>query len=50
VLKSIINNITKILKNNDKLSLIGFGAFEVEKRATRNRRDPQAGEVVAIAE
>ena len=46
VLKSIIDNIKKVLKKGDKITFIGFGSFQVAKRAARMGRNPQTGEKV----
>ena len=40
--------ITKALKKNDKVSLVGFGTFEVRKRAARTGRNPRTGETIKI--
>lgn len=40
--------ITKALKKNDKVSLVGFGTFEVRKRAARTGRNPKTGETIKI--
>ena len=40
--------ITKALKKNDKVSLVGFGTFEVRKRAARTGRNPKTGETIQI--
>lgn len=34
---------TKTLKNEDRLSLIGFGSFSISKRSARTGRNPQTG-------
>ena len=40
----------KILKkNDDKVQLVGFGTFEVSKRAAREGRNPQTGKTMKIA-
>jgi DNA-binding protein HU-beta len=36
------------LKKGDKVTLVGFGTFSVSKRAARNGRNPQTGEVIKI--
>ena len=35
--------------NGDKVSLIGFGNFEVRERAAREGKNPQTGEKIQIA-
>lgn len=47
-LDSFIDAITKTLKKGDKVTLVGFGTFSVSKRAARNGRNPQTGEVIKI--
>ncbi len=48
VLSSLTTNITKSLKKGNKVSLVGFGNFSVQKRAARNGRNPQTGESIKI--
>ena len=36
------------LSDNDKVQLVGFGTFEVGKRAERTGRNPQTGEEITI--
>ena len=45
---TMIEVITKTLKKGDKISLVGFGAFEVVKRKARMGRNPQTGEAIKI--
>ncbi len=40
--------ITKALKKGDTVTLVGFGTFSVRKRAARQGRNPQTGEVIKI--
>ena len=47
-LKSVIDGITGALKNGDKVSLVGFGTFDVSKRAARKGRNPQTGAEIQI--
>jgi len=44
----IFSSITKALKKNDKVSLVGFGTFSVSKRKARKGRNPQTGEEIKI--
>ncbi len=48
VLKSFIDVISEELKNDGKVQLVGFGTFEVSKRAAREGRNPQTGEPMQI--
>lgn len=45
---SFVDAITRTLKKGDKVTLVGFGTFSVSKRAARNGRNPQTGEVIKI--
>jgi DNA-binding protein HU-beta len=47
-LDSFVDAVTKALKKGDKVTLVGFGTFTVTKRAARNGRNPQTGEVIKI--
>ena len=40
--------ITAALKKGDKVQLIGFGTFEVRKRAAKQARNPQTGAVIKV--
>lgn len=48
-LKAFIDVVTEQLKNDDKVQLVGFGTFEVSKRAAREGRNPQTGKTMKIA-
>ena len=48
VLDSFVNAVTKTLKGGGKVTLVGFGTFSVTKRAARNGRNPQTGQVIKI--
>lgn len=41
--------ITEALADGEKVSLIGFGNFEVRERAARKGRNPQTGKEIDIA-
>lgn len=47
-LDSFVDAVTKTLKKGDKVTLVGFGTFSVSKRAARNGRNPQTGDVIKI--
>ena len=47
-LKAFIDVTTEQLKIGDKIQLVGFGTFEVAKRAAREGRNPQTGETMKI--
>lgn len=45
---ALIEIITSTLKKGDNIALVGFGSFEVRKRAARTGRNPQTGAVLKI--
>jgi DNA-binding protein HU-beta len=45
---ALIEIISTTLKKGDNLALVGFGTFEVRKRAARNGRNPSTGEAIKI--
>lgn len=47
--KAYADVVTKALKEDDKVQLVGFGTFEVSKRAERQGRNPLTGESMTIA-
>ena len=47
-LDATLDVIGKTLKKGDKVSLTGFGTFEVRKRAARTARNPQTGAAIKI--
>lgn len=48
-LKAFTEVVTEELKKGNKIQLVGFGTFEVAKRAAREGRNPQTGETMQIA-
>ena len=48
-LKASVDVVTEQLKADDKVQLVGFGTFEVSKRAAREGRNPQTGKTMKIA-
>ena len=46
---ALTETITDALKKGEKITLVGFGSFEVKKRAARKGRNPQTGEEIKIA-
>ncbi len=42
-LDAVLDSITEALQGGDKVSLTGFGTFEVRDRAARTGRNPQTG-------
>ena len=47
-MKSMFDNITRSLKMGNKVGFVGFGTFDVSKRAARTGRNPQTGEPIQI--
>jgi len=45
---ALIDIISDTLKKGDSLTLVGFGTFEVRKRAARTGRNPKTGEELKI--
>ena len=45
----VLDAITEALVNGDKVSLVGFGTFEVKERAERMGHNPQTGEAIVIS-
>lgn len=45
---AVFETIQNALAKGDKLSLIGFGTFEVRDRAARTGRNPQTGKDIQI--
>ena len=46
--KAFTDVVAKSLKKGDKVQLVGFGTFEVAKRAAREGRNPQTGKTMKI--
>ncbi len=47
-INAFVDTVTKSLKKGDKVQLVGFGSFEVRKRAARKGRNPQTKEEIKI--
>ena len=47
-LEAFIAAVKESLKKGDKVQLVGFGSFEVRKRAARKGRNPQTKEEIKI--
>ena len=48
-LEAVLSSIAKGVKKDQKVQIIGFGTFEVKKRAARQGRNPKTGEAMKIA-
>ncbi|MCY7977426.1 HU-related DNA-binding protein HupN [Bacillus inaquosorum] len=46
--EKVFDTISEALKSGEKVSIPGFGTFEVRKRAARKGRNPQTGEEIDI--
>ena len=46
---AVVSSITDALADGDKVSLVGFGTFEVRNRAARAGQNPRTGEKINIA-
>jgi DNA-binding protein HU-beta len=47
-LNAIIKSVEDTLKKGEKISLVGFGSFEVRKRKARKGMNPQTKEAIKI--
>ena len=47
-LDAFVAVVTESLKKGEKVQLVGFGSFEVRKRAARKGRNPQTKEEIKI--
>jgi len=45
---ALLDAIVESLAAGEKVSLVGFGTFEVRERAARKGRNPQTGEAITI--
>lgn len=45
---AVLDAITGALERGDRVSLTGFGTFEVRDRAARTARNPQTGETIQV--
>jgi len=48
VIVATLDTITAALKEGEKVQLVGFGSFEVKKRAARIGRNPKTKESIEI--
>ena len=47
-LNAFVSVVTEALEKDEKVQLVGFGSFEVRKRAARKGRNPQTKEEIKI--
>ena len=45
---AMVEAVTGALKENDSVSLVGFGTFTVRERAARSGRNPRTGATIKI--
>lgn len=45
---AIVGALTEVLENGDKITLKGFGTFEVRDRKARTARNPRTNEVIEV--
>jgi len=45
----VLSAVTEALKKGDRVTLVGFGSFEVTTRKARTGRNPQTGNEIKIA-
>lgn len=50
VVDAVLGSFRKALKNGERVSLMGFGTFQVKTRAARTARKPGTQETVQIPE
>lgn len=48
-INAVVKVITNALVAGEKLSIVGFGTFEVAERAERHGRNPKTNETITIA-
>jgi len=48
VLDGLLSGISGAVRKGDKVSLTGFGTFELRERAARTGRNPQTGEQLQV--
>ena len=48
LVNAFVETVTEALSEGDKVQLVGFGSFEVRKRAARKGRNPQTKEEIKI--
>lgn len=47
-LDAFTTSVTDALKKGERVTLVGFGSFDVRKRAARKGRNPQTGKTLNI--
>jgi nucleoid DNA-binding protein len=49
-IRALLKTIMQVVADGDKVTLVGFGAFEQRVRSARDGRNPKTGEVLHIPE
>jgi DNA-binding protein HU-beta len=49
VIDTLVGTMQEALSTGEKITLVGFGSFDVSKRDARKGRNPKTGEEIAIA-
>lgn len=49
VVDTVLETIKETVASGEKITLVGFGNFEVTERAARTGRNPKTGEVIEIS-
>lgn len=47
-LNAFVTGVSKALKKEESVTLVGFGTFSVSRRAARKGRNPQTGDEIRI--
>ncbi len=48
-IETMVDSITSALKKGERVTIVGFGTFNVSQRKARNGRNPQTGSLIKIA-
>ena len=48
-LNAVLDGISESLQDGERVTLIGFGTFSINRRDARKGRNPQTGETIQIA-
>lgn len=48
-LDAVVDTVSRELKRDEQVAIVGFGTFLVKKRAARSGRNPRTGETISIA-
>ena len=49
VIDTLVDTMQEALSTGEKITLVGFGSFDVSKRDARKGRNPKTGDVIDIA-